>query len=64
MGYGFGHDLGSICESSIQAGELKQDMVQLLASMEELVIFLLSSLDHHYFNLFSSVYWCSLVYHT
>jgi len=39
-------------------------MVQLLASMEELVIFLLSSLDHYYFNLFSSVYWCSLVYHT
>jgi hypothetical protein len=56
MGYGFGHDLGSICESSIQAGELKQDMVQLLASMEELVIFLLSSLDYYYFNLFSSVY--------
>jgi len=48
-------------KAAIQAGELKQDMVQPLASMEELVIFLSSSLDHYYFNLFSSVYWCSLV---
>jgi hypothetical protein len=48
-------------KAAIQAGELKQDMVQLLASMEELVIFFSSSLNHEYFNLFISLYWCSLV---
>jgi len=33
-------------KAAIQGGELKQDMVQLLASMEELVIFFSSSLNH------------------
>jgi hypothetical protein len=48
-------------KAAIHAGELKQDMVQLLASMKELVIFLSSSLVRYYLNLFISVYWCSLV---
>jgi len=33
-------------KAAIQAGELKQDMVQLLASMDKLVIFFSSSLNH------------------
>jgi len=33
-------------KAAIQGGELKQDMVRLLASMEELVIFFSSSLNH------------------
>jgi len=36
----------AFAKAAIQAGELKQHRVQLVASMEELVIFLPSSLNH------------------